>query len=101
MNTSSFNPISFLKIDYLSLEKQEELTPKLWQHMAYYLLTRFLEKLPEDKYLEVESKAKVVKTPEEVLELVAQYDPEFEAKKISWLEDYKHDFDINLIKEAK
>lgn len=101
MNTSNFDPIYYLNLSSLEQARQEELRPKIYQHMAYYLLTRFLEELPEDKYLEAESRAKAVKSPEEVFEIVRQYEPDFEVKKLEWLEEYRQNFHIDLIEEEK
>jgi hypothetical protein len=99
MNQINFNPIEFLGLGNLQRERQEELLPKIWQHMAYYLITRFLEELPDDKYLEVEKKVKEVKGYEEVINLIGQYIPDFEVRKLGWLEEYRNKFDISLMEE--
>lgn len=99
MTQTNFDPIQFLNLGNLPKERQEVVLPKIWQHMAYYLITRFLEELPEDQYLEVEKKSKEVKSYTEVEALIAQYMPDFEERKLRWLEEYKNKFDINLIKK--
>ncbi len=99
MNTITFDPIVFLNLRGLDRAEQKKILPKLWQHMAYYLLVRFLEELPEDEYLEVEARAKEVKNPQEVFDLVALYEPNFEIKRREWLEEYRRGFDISLVEE--
>lgn len=99
MTENNFDPIDFLNLTNLPKDQQEKLRIELFKDVAKYLLTRFVEELNEVQAMEIESKKDKIKTFEEVLKIIASYNPGFELKKIDYLNEYKKSFNLEEFKK--
>jgi len=71
----------------------------LFEHMAWFLINRFLEGFDENK-LESFEAGLGGKNGEEILELIKSYDADFEEKKVDWLGEYRANFDLSKLYEG-
>jgi len=94
-STNNFNLIDFLNLSHLSQKTIEDLLPQLYKDISFYLINRFLEDLPSEKYQEVSSKVQLLQNPSQVDDLIYSYMPDFQTKKIRWLKDYQMGFSLN------
>lgn len=96
----SFDPIGFLNLDKLSLERQEMLRPEIYKDMTIFLLKKFTQSLTDEQLTDVEKVLPEVKTYEAVMEIINKYDSDFESKKLVMLEEYKNEFKLERLMGA-
>jgi len=97
---TDFDPIVFLKIESLIKADDRERTRKIILiKMAEYLIKRFVEDLSEDQFVLLEADIGKLTKAEDVLTTIKKYDPEFENKKIDYLNEYRNNFKFEDLEE--
>lgn len=94
----NFEPITFLNLTYLPLEKQERYRPEIYKNMGLFLIQKFLDERNANEIDEIEMRLTEIKDFQSVAILILTYDPSFEQKRENWLNEYKKQFKIENLR---
>lgn len=89
-----FDIVAFLGLP----TESANLRQAILKDLALFLLAKFADGLTETQLDQVRNQMNGLKGYEEVMQLIYRFDPEFETKKIKWLDEYKKNFKLDKFK---
>ncbi len=94
MNENDFDPIIYLGLESLNQAQITNLRPQLYNDIAGYIVSRFVDSLSEDQIEQIEPQLSAINNYQTLISVILQIQPEFESEKIRYLEDYRQQFKL-------